>query len=252
MLENLDKAKIIETLRNDEDYYGEFGRQFLSNSNIYDLLNNPKDFRKPTEENIHLLMGAAFHTMVLEPHKFTPESFPTVDASSRLTKKYKEAAEEAGKMILLDSDLEQLKGMQQTITDNEYINQLLNTGNVEYEVPAIGEIEGEVWKGKADCLNHDEKVIVDVKTTSDLNKFHLSAKRYNYDSQAYIYSQLFGYDMVFVVIDKKTNNLAFYDCSQNFYKTGKDKVERAAHAYRLFYKDQAEYDWKNYLKTETL
>ena len=30
--------KIIDRLRNDEDYYGEFGQQFLSNSNIGTLL----------------------------------------------------------------------------------------------------------------------------------------------------------------------------------------------------------------------
>ena len=187
--------------------------------------------------------------MVLEPHKF---DYETVDASSRLTKKYKEAADEAGKMLLLDSDLVQLKEMQKAIDGNEYITQVLRGANVEYEVPSIGEVEGEMWKGKADALNHDEKLIVDVKTTSDLTKFHLSAKRYNYDSQAYIYKQLFGYDMVFVVIDKKTMNLGFYDCSQNFYRTGKEKVERAVHAYRLFYKDQVDFDWSNYLKTETL
>ena len=249
MLENLDKDKIIERLRNDEDYYGAFGQQFLSNSNIYDLLLNPKDFRKPTEDNIHLLMGAAFHTMVLEPHKF---DYETVDASSRLTKKYKEAAEEAGKMLLLDSDMTQLKSMQKTIDSNDLVTSILRGDNVEYEVPMIAEIEGEMWKGKADAINHDDQLIIDVKTTSDLSKFHLSAKRYNYDSQAYIYKQLFGYDMVFVVIDKKTNLLGFYDCSQNFYRTGKEKVERAVHAYRLYYKDQEEYDWDNYLKVETL
>ena len=30
----MDKQKILNKLRNDEDYYGEFGRQFLSNSKL--------------------------------------------------------------------------------------------------------------------------------------------------------------------------------------------------------------------------
>ena len=250
---DLDKDKIIETLRDDEQYYGDFGKQFLSNSNIYSLINDPKAFNTPVEPNIHLLMGRAFHTMVLEPHKFTDEAFPVVDASSRLTNIYKTAEKENGEMMLLKNDMIQLNEMKRTIDNNELIQSILKGENVSYEEPAFGEVEGEIWKGKADCLNHDEKLIVDVKTTSDLNKFHLSAKRYNYDSQAYIYKQLFGYDMVFVVIDKKTKALGFYDCSENFYRTGKSKVEQAVYAYRMFYKDQEnDFDWSNYLKTETL
>jgi hypothetical protein len=35
------KEEILERLKTDEDYYGEFGRQFLSNSNISTLLSNP-------------------------------------------------------------------------------------------------------------------------------------------------------------------------------------------------------------------
>ena len=47
------------------------------------------------------------------------------------------------------------------------------------------------WKGKADIINHEEKLIIDLKTTADIEKFRWSASKYNYDSQAYIYSKLF-------------------------------------------------------------
>ena len=251
MIENLDREKILDKLRDDDHYYGDFGKQFLSNSDIGALLNNPKDFKKDVGENIHLLMGGAFHTMILEPHKFEA-NYPTVDASSRLTNKYKAAAEEAGKMILLDSDLKQLNTMKAAIDGNDLVQSIIKGDNVEYEVPAYGEVEGELWKGKADVVNHDEKLIIDLKTTSDLSKFHVSARRYNYDSQAYIYKQFFGYEFVFVVIDKKTNLMGFYDCSENFYRSGKEKVEQAVHAYRMFFKDDVEFDWANYLITETL
>ena len=39
------EAEILEKLRDDDNYYGEFGRQFLSNSDIYKLLNNPLSTR---------------------------------------------------------------------------------------------------------------------------------------------------------------------------------------------------------------
>ena len=62
----------------------------------------------------------------------------------------------------------------------------------------IKEIEGEMWKGKADSVNHNEKLVIDLKTTADITKFKWSASKYNYDSQAYIYSELFGYEMIFI------------------------------------------------------
>ena len=244
-----EREQILDMLRDDDHYYGEFGKKFLSNSDIGALLNNPKQFKAPVEDNVHLLMGGAFHTMVLEPHKFE-DNYPVVDASSRQTKKYKEAAPD--KMKLLTGDLIQLQEMKKRIDENDLIQSIIKGDNVEYEVPAFGEIYGELWKGKADVVNHDDKLIIDIKTTSDLSKFHLSARRYNYDSQAYIYREFFGYDFCFAVIDKKTMNLGFYDCSDNFYKSGKEKVVEAIHAYRMFHKGQEEFDWAQYLITETL
>jgi hypothetical protein len=108
-----------------------------------------------------------------------------------------------------------------------------------------------MWKGKADIVNHKEKLVVDLKTTADLEKFNWSAKKYNYDSQAYIYSQLFGYDMLFIAIDKNTGQIGIFDCSQDFYKTGADKAEKASEIYDLFYKNE-DFDPNNYFINKTL
>ena len=86
---------------------------------------------------------------------------------------------------------------------------------------------------------------------SDLNKFKYSASKYNYDSQAYIYSNLFGYEMIFIVIDKNTHQLGIFDCSDEFYAKGKDKVQRAVEAYKLFYKNK-DFDPKQYFINKTL
>ena len=39
------KTEVIQKLINDEDYYGEFGKQYLSNSDIKTLLNNPLELK---------------------------------------------------------------------------------------------------------------------------------------------------------------------------------------------------------------
>lgn len=244
-IEELDRPKILEALLDDEKYYGAFGKQFLSNSDVGALINEPDRFKAPYGPNINLLLGGAFHTMVLEPHKM--DKYQIVDANNRNTSIYKEAAAEAGEMLLLEKDLIKLKRWQEALDGNDSIRSILRGKDVEYEVPHFGIIEGELWKGKADAVNHADKLIIDVKTTSNIDKFGESAQKFNYDSQAYIYKTFFGYEFVFAVIDKRNDQLGFYDCSPAFYATGKAKVEAAVKVYRELFKPTAKADWTNYL-----
>ena len=89
--------EILEKLRDDENYYGEFGQQFLSNSDISTLLKNPKDLHKPKPNSPAFLVGGYFHTAILEPDKL--KSFKIVEASTRNTKAYKEISN--GELCLL-------------------------------------------------------------------------------------------------------------------------------------------------------
>ncbi len=225
------KEEIIERLKDDAEYYGEFGQQFLSNSNIYTLLSNPLALRDKQESNINFLVGGYFHTAILEPDKL--KKYRIVEASTRNTNLYKEFS--GGEMCLLQHEVDQLELMIDKVLGNNVCKGLIRDGNVDYEVPGIAEINGVMWKGKADILNHSEKLIIDLKTTSNILDFKYSAKKYNYDSQAYIYKQIFGYDLVFVAIDKNTHQIGIYDCSPEFLSRGKDKVDKAIEAYELFY-----------------
>ncbi len=241
--------KIIDRLRNDEDYYGEFGQQFLSNSNIGTLLKNPARLRDKQANIPAFLVGGYFHTAILEPEKLN--SFKIVEATTRNTKKYKELS--GGEMCLLQHEVDQVELMQEAVMANDVCRDLIAPvlGNYIYEEPAVIELFGNMWKGKADIVNHDEKLVIDLKTTSDIEKFRWSASKYNYDSQAYIYSKLFGYEMVFIVIDKNTKQIGVFDCSPDFYKRGEDKVRRASEAYDLYYGDE-EFDFKQFLLNDTL
>ena len=81
---------ILKKLEDDEHYYGKFGQQYLSNSDIITLLNDPKNFRQPKDITKAMLIGRYFHTAMLEPEKVGSSEFISIDASSRNTKKYKE------------------------------------------------------------------------------------------------------------------------------------------------------------------
>ena len=237
----------LKKLREDEHYYGKFGKQFLSNSDISKLLTNPLSLGEAQKQIPAFLVGGYFHTAILEPDKL--KKYRIVEASTRNTKAYKEIS--GGEMCLLQSEVDKLELLIDTMMSNEVCRGLIRDGNVEYEVPGIAEIKGKLWKGKADIVNHDEKLIIDLKTTADITKFRYSAQKYNYNSQAYIYRELFGYEMVFIVIDKTTHQIGIYDCSPEFYSKGEDKVEKAVEAYKLFY-ENPDFKPENYFINKTL
>jgi len=242
----MSQNEIIEKLRDDNHYYGDYGKKFLSNSDISVLLTNPLDFKKPSKPSPAFLVGGYFHTCILEPNKL--KKYKVINASTRNTKVYKEIS--GGELCLLQHEVDQIEVMRDKMLNNEIISKLI-TGNVEYEVPGVIEIENNMWKGKADIINHDEKLIIDLKTTNDIQAFRYSAKRYNYDSQAYIYSKLFNYNFLFIVVDKNTHQLGLFDVSDKFYQTGLDKVQKATDVYELFYKTE-NFKPQNYFINQTL
>jgi len=237
----------LKRLKNDEDYYGDFGKQFLSNSDISKLLDDPLNLHKPQKPSPAFAVGGYFHTCILEPNKL--DKYKVIKSTNRNTKVYKEAS--GGEICLLQHEVDMIEMMKEKVMDNDICRDLITAGNVEYEVPMVTELFDQQWKGKADIVNHDEKLIIDLKTTADIQKFKYSANKYNYDSQAYIYSKLFGYEFLFIVIDKNTHQIGMFDCSPKFYERGEDKVRRASEAYDLFYKTE-EFDPKQYFISKTL
>ena len=246
-MKDINKKEIIDRLKNDEDYYGEFGKQFLSNSNISTLFNNPLMLKEESKKSSALLIGSYFHTAILEPDKL--HRFKIIESSTRNTKAYKEAS--GGEMCLLQHEVDQINLMSEKLLKNDVCRNLIQNGNIEYEVPGVAKIGNNYWKGKADIINHDEKLIIDLKTTSDLNSFKYSAKKYNYDSQAYIYGKLFNYEMVFIAVDKTTHQIGLFDCSTEFYERGESKVQKASDIYDLFYNTE-NFDPKQYFINRTL
>jgi hypothetical protein len=243
----MDNKKAIERLRNDEDYYGDFGKTYLSNSDISALLNNPLEFKKPSPPNPAFLIGGYFHTCILEPHKL--DKYKIVKSSTRNTKAYKDIA--GSDICLLEHEADSIQLMREKMLNNDIFNDLIREGNVEYELPGITELEGMQWKGKADIVNHTHQLVVDLKTTNNINSFVSSAYKYNYDSQAYIYSKMFGYELVFIVIDKKTHQMGLYDCSDRFLQSGQNKVAKAVQAYNEFFVN-GNGDFSQYYISKTL
>lgn len=221
----------LEKLKEDKYYYGRFGKQFLSNSNIYVLLNNPKAFLdNSSEQTLPMLHGRYLHTAILEEDKL--DQFTFVDASTRNTNIYKNASN--GELLMLLKEKETLDLSINAIRSNKrFYEDIYADGNI-YEEPGISMILGNEWKGKADIITKDK--IIDIKTTNDINSFARSAYSYNYDSQAFIYQTLFGKPLEFYVVDKNTQQLGIFTCSDEFLERGYDKVVKATAVYNKFFK----------------
>lgn len=244
-----DIADCINMLRDDENYYGEFGKQFLSNSDIKTLLSNPADFKKSIEETPALIKGRYFHQAMLEPHKLDEWEFSS--CASRNSAKYKsEVAGRGVSFLMLEREKTEVERWVRIMKSNLDMYDEVYADTSEFEKPGLVQLNGLWWKGKADVLAKD--CIIDLKTTSSISDFAYSAKKYNYDSQAFIYQTMFKRPLVFFVVDKQTGQLGRFDTSDAFVERGKHKVEQAIEVFERFYGEDAIEDAKNFVIQETL
>jgi len=240
---------VISVLRDDNEYYNGIGKQYLSNSDIGILLNNPQDFGKTREDNKAFMDGRYFHQLILEPEK--AKVVPFVDVSTRNTKEYKTFCEDYNlPFCMLRKEQEEIQNLVNIINGNiAFYDEIYKAGN-QYETPAVAEIQGMMWKGKADIVT--DNAVIDLKTTSDIHKFKYTAKQYNYDSQCYIYQELFGKPLVFYVIDKGTGVLGIFRPTDDFVKGGEAKVGKAIEVYNKYFSAKPSDDIVNYYIDEYL
>jgi len=246
-----DKTELLERMQDDEFYYGELNRLALSSSSLKTLLSSPKTYKFSLEygspSSQALRDGWLFHTAILEPNVFEAQTF--IDVQSKNTKKFREAKAENPRVFTAKekSDAERLAD---AFLRNEHAKELIR--NSEFEVPVIGEVMGMPFRGKADVLASNR--IVDLKTSSSSVKdFHYSAQKYSYDVQCYLYCNLFNLshkDFYFLVLDKGSLDIGIFNCSEEFYYRGEEKVEKALDLYNKFFIEGADLD--NYCLTGEL
>ena len=116
--------KAIEKLRDDDHYYGDFGKQYLSNSDIRTLLNNPLAYGRPSVEIPAFLVGGYFHTALLEAEKLS--KYKIVNTTSRNTKVYKEAFAKDG-IHLLQHEVDNINKMIEVINASDICQTLIKS-----------------------------------------------------------------------------------------------------------------------------
>lgn len=243
--------ELIDNMYEDEFYYSYMGTtRALSYSSLKWLLKSPKWFeyklRKPSPETQALRDGNLVHTQILEPEKYRKFNF--VDTSSKNTKKWKLAVDQYGKAYTYTM---KEKYMNNRITtafmQNDRAVSFLK--NAKTEVPAL-EMFGQIpVRAKADILG--DNFVADVKTTNDgvkdvelkngevTNQFAFTVSKYDYDLQAYLYTQMYNVDEFWwLVIDKTTTDIGIFKASEQTLESGKLKLDACLQLYEAFFIDE--------------
>ena len=233
-------TKWLDTLGQPENYYDpKVGGRFISNSHISVLLNDPASYGEPSNSTYQMDVGSLMHDLIQE----------SIEGHEDLVKPRYTFIDEPREMIpyvkdqITTQEHKDCLRWRKSILDNKTVKNLLK-GQVECEVPMIGELNGLPFKAKADCVIHSRKILLDWKTSSKtLDNFGgYGFDQWNYDSAYYIYKELalqtFGdeYQMIFIPVHKDSGKVGVYMPPEKKWWSGKDKVERAAKAYKLFVK----------------
>tara|TARA_R110001592_G_scaffold13442_3_gene61644 strand:- start:395 stop:1195 length:801 start_codon:yes stop_codon:yes gene_type:complete len=249
MSKKLNKKEIIDKLRNDKHYFGDFGKKYLSNSSIKVLNTDFESYGGVVKKNQALEEGSYFHALILEPQK--AKNFPIWTDTETRGKAYKDHLEEKGlDYMMKTSEAEEIQNMvHHFLNKNTNIKDLLNDKDAKKEEPNIGKIKINNkeydFKGKADLISHG--LIIDFKTTKApaVDKFIWDAKSFGYASQAFIYQSLWSLPITFIGISKVRkfyghSNLPYYKVyvcptTEKTILDGKDQVEKALKVYEEFY-----------------
>jgi exodeoxyribonuclease VIII len=143
---------------------------------------------KKREATPAMNVGSAFHTLLLEPHKFKNE-FAISQTIDRRTAKGKEeyaifTQENQGKILLTVEQWMQVNQMVDQVKRHEIVDTLLDEALFEQSIFWTDKETGIQFKARPDIWA--SKMVVDVKTTNDASEcaFQRSAVSYDYYLQS--------------------------------------------------------------------
>ena len=186
---------VIETNKEYHSY-----REAISKSRLEKMSVCPSYFKwcedNPQEPTEDMILGSAFHKIVLEPQDFDKEFIvmPNVDRRTKEGKTiYAEFIINAeGKQVITQEQYDTICGMRDSILSNKYAKVLIN-GNIEQSFYFNDDLTGEYCKCRPDIwrkLKDDSIVLVDLKSTKSAltNDFIRDVVKYGYDLQDFHYT----------------------------------------------------------------
>lgn len=233
--------EILERMKDDDFYFNYLDtNRVLSKSSINKLVppKSPKSYYYGTgkkKSDASLRAGSLFHYAILEPEKYDRVQFSKL--KTRNSAGFKAEQEKTKETLYSRSEKEFNEKLVSEFTVNKKAMSYLS--GAEFEIPLIGTIDEIPFRGKADIVTPDGRIL-DIKTCGNLEDFPKDAYEYGYDIQCYIYSKLMGANpkqFEFIVISKNTLDIGFFPVDISFVEQGRSKLERAIEVYKnIFWK----------------
>jgi len=234
--EEWQEADILKRMEDDSFYYGHLGQYALSSSSLKKILQSPRAYQaslRRSDSSQALRDGQLVHLSILEKHKLKDL---VIIEGTKARKEFKDAVAQYGEhMVFTESEVNNAYWIADAVHSNQEAMYLLS--DCDYEVPGIAMVQGIAHRAKADAISKDRKVIIDVKTTSsDIEDFKWSAKKFNYGLQAALYKHIFGAEeFIFLVVQKDTKDIGIFTCSDEFLSYGSLDIEAAIESYKYFF-----------------
>lgn len=206
---------------NNKDYHSD--TTAISKSRLAKMSVCPQYFKwcedNPQEPSEDLIVGSAFHKLVLEPDTFGQE-FVVMPIIDRRTKQGKELYEQfvlssEGRSVITQDQYDTICAMRDSVLSNKYAVALLK-GVHEQSFYTEDEFTKERVKARPDCYRNvqDRIVITDLKSCRSAisEDFMRDVVKFSYDLQAYMYSMIISnvmkvpqenVDFVFIAVEKK-------------------------------------------------
>lgn len=242
----------------------------ISKSQLAKMSVCPKYFKycldNPQPPTTDLIIGSAFHKLVLEPETFGKEFvvMPMIDKRTKLGKETYEQflLSSQGREIITEEQYNTISNMANAVLGNSLAT-ALTTGNIEMSLYGTDELTNEHIKTRPDCYQiiDDRLVITDLKScvSAMQSDFTRDCVKYSYDLQAYMYSYnasrvlnfpMDKIDFVFIAVEKKPPYLL------NIFKATKDILERGEMLYReyigMYHEAKTTNNWWGYNGKENI
>ena len=198
-----------------------------SYSSLKLLLSSPEAFLKAKENpflgNDFTLLGTAVHLLI--------QDMPDLVKFDPYTKKETDHPE---LVVLPESFKEKLNEIRKNIPLE--IHSIILDSQTEIELPVKAEFKNLKYKGKLDIV-YMKHMVGEIKTSSkatDLKTFRKEAYSRDYDLQAAMYCHALKLKKHFFIVVNTLPpyNVAYYDTSDHFLKSGFLKLEKVAKEYK--------------------
>lgn len=203
-------------------------RTHLSSSTLKMLLDDPAKFYnewvcgiyETRPENTNFTEGTYTHSLILEPQTVAKE-YAIFDGLKKLGKQWEYFKQDnPDKKLLSAAQHLRCQGYLRAYNARPEAVALITGG--ESEKTLMSEVYGVPVKIRADSINVDKGIIVDIKTTSypsGIDFFRSTIEQYKYQLSAALYTdvatKVYGrdFDFYFVVISKSDSRCEVYKCS---------------------------------------